>query len=211
MARINYRSARKNYTCSRCGDTISPGEPYRWAKTRYGPKIIRCMKPSCEIKASELTGSEKLSQLYAVQEGLQDLQIASFDTLQDLSAELETFSEQVTEVAEMYRESAQNIEDGFGHSTWQSEELESKADEVESWADEIHEFAAGIESIETFCTCTHELDAHEERKDGETICLDCSKEQKEGVEIHGYEEDVDRWQDEAADLVTQAADAMPSL
>lgn len=51
--------------------------------------------------------------------------------------ELETLAEEVRNVASEYEESASNIVDGFGHETYQSEELQDKAYELEAWADEI--------------------------------------------------------------------------
>jgi DnaJ-class molecular chaperone len=45
----------------------------------------------------------------------------------------------VRDLAEEKRESAQNIENGFGHPTYQSEELTQQADDLETWADDIEQ------------------------------------------------------------------------
>jgi len=206
MARVNVRKARKSYTCGGCGDAITPGTQYRWAKTRYGPKITRCMKVECTIKQSELTGSEKLSTLYAVVEGLDELKVDSYDSLEDLATDVRGFSEQVTEVAEMYRESASNIEDGFGHSTMQSEELEQKADDVESWASEIEEAASNIEGIEVLCNCTHSPSHHKAEAGDESttamICVLCKA-------AHDFEADDESWREEAGNFIVDASGSIP--
>jgi len=50
---------------------------------------------------------------------------------------LNSAAERVREIAEEKREGASNIEDGFGHSTYQSDELNDVADQLDSWADDI--------------------------------------------------------------------------
>ena len=57
---------------------------------------------------------------------------------------LNVVGEGVREAAELWRESASNIEDGFGHPTSMSEEFEGYADEVDGIADEVE----GIEPEE---------------------------------------------------------------
>lgn len=51
--------------------------------------------------------------------------------------QIQMVADAANSVAEQYRESADNIESGFGHPTYQSEELAGKADELESWASEL--------------------------------------------------------------------------
>lgn len=46
-------------------------------------------------------------------------------------------AEEIRELAEEKRESASNIEDGFGHATYQSDELNETADNLEQWADDL--------------------------------------------------------------------------
>ena len=99
--------------CGKCGTTIEPGDPYKWTeiKMQYGGRrLVRCS--TCPTwRPSELSTS-KMAGIYAAQEA-------------------------VREVAEEYRESAQAIEDGFGHPTYQSDELNERADELDGWADDV--------------------------------------------------------------------------
>jgi hypothetical protein len=57
-------------------------------------------------------------------------------------------AEGVREVAEEYRESASNMEEGFGHATSMTEELEEKADELDSWADDVENALDGEDDFD---------------------------------------------------------------
>jgi hypothetical protein len=134
--------------CQRCGKDINIGDPYKWVAPRAhrasrGVKKVRCME--CPgWKPSELTSSPVLSILYAVSEDFDFSGVnepASLDEVEDvadqLRAVLSAAAEQVREAAEMRTEAADNIEDGFGHETYQSSELREQGDELEQWADEM--------------------------------------------------------------------------
>jgi hypothetical protein len=64
-------------------------------------------------------------------------QVSGVESTEDVESILSSAADEIRELAEQRRESASNIEDGFGHATYQSEQLESDADELESWADEV--------------------------------------------------------------------------
>lgn len=198
MATVKIRTARKEWKCQRCGATISPGDKYRVVSRRYAGKIIRCMGAECEIKRWELTSSDKLAELYRIEDELSCLDPYVYDP-HSLATDVTGYAEQVREVAEQYRESATNIEDGFGHETFMSQELNDKADEVESWADDLENAAGAIEDIEVVCDCGHKESDHHEvdasRADDLKVwfCSSCEDE-------HGYEEDP-AWADEAFSLL----------
>lgn len=144
MARTTHvKSARKAQgTCELCRNSIGVGDPYKWVKPRShrggtGRKRVRCAK--CRgWRPSELTSSQHLATIYGAQEGFDDFTAGwDGDTVDDLAQAMKDAAEEIRGAGETYRESAQAIEEGFGHATYQSEELEGKADEVESWADEI--------------------------------------------------------------------------
>jgi hypothetical protein len=63
--------------------------------------------------------------------------IDSAESPDDVSAALEDASQAVKDIAEEKRESASNIEEGFGHETSSSQELNDVADQLDDWADEI--------------------------------------------------------------------------
>lgn len=141
-----------NLRCEKCGKEIEVGDPYKHVSPKSGPyggrKRIRCAK--CPgWRPSELTGSAALSTLYAAQEEAGDA-LAQWDRqdAEGLRDILSALSDGVREAGEVYRESAQNMEDGFGHPTYQSEELTEKADNLESAADDINSAADDIEDFD---------------------------------------------------------------
>lgn len=61
--------ARKNQgTCGKCGDEIKRGMPYKWWKFNFGARHVRCAKAECAPRASDLTQSAFLAQLYDLQD-----------------------------------------------------------------------------------------------------------------------------------------------
>lgn len=130
--------------CGKCGTTIEVGQPYKWVKTKSGPyggaKKFRCAAcPSW--RPSELTGSAALGTLYAAQESAEDdLTAWEPDEGTDaLEAILTTLAEGIREAAQVYEESADNMEEGFGHETYQSSELREKAEALNAMADEVEQ------------------------------------------------------------------------
>jgi hypothetical protein len=125
-------------TCGKCGITIEVGHAYKWVKVKSGPfggrTMYRCQ--ACPTwRESELTSS-KMAGVYAAQEHLGD-SISGCESVDDLSVLADDVARMIREVSEEYRESAENMEEGFGHSTAMSDELNEKADALEGWADEI--------------------------------------------------------------------------
>lgn len=114
---------------------ITPGTPYKHVKLHIGAhQYVRCADcPDWKIWEVSSSLDAQLQQVaYEFGEGLND--VSSEDEVTEL---LESAANTVREIAEARRESAQSMEDGIGHPTSQSQELEDQADQLESWADEI--------------------------------------------------------------------------
>ena len=153
---VKARESANVRRCHRCSTEIRKGDSYSWWKFRTGGrggrKVFACAKPECRPKASDLTQSPHLSAFYAAQESASE-EIASWEVGEvaigeepdgsELDSILETYAEALREVGEGLEESATNIEDGFGHETYQSEELKERAESYESAADEAESFSAG--------------------------------------------------------------------
>jgi DNA repair ATPase RecN len=141
MARVNHvnKAATDQGTCSKCGVEIKKGDAYVWTKNRYGPKRKRCTATACRFRSSDLTSSEKLSQVYEAQETAEDA-VAEWtgdeDDASDVTQALQDAAEQIREVAQEYQQSADAIRDNFAESTT-ADECEEKANDLESWADEL--------------------------------------------------------------------------
>ncbi len=136
MPRVHCKKAGKDYPL----DGIKKGDTYySWSFFRQNP--TRSLTPP---KASQLTQAP-YGQALAAMEGLHgdvDGGVLSADsTLEDVQAMLETAADEITNVAEEYRESAANIEDGFGHATEGSEMREQYAEELDSFADEVRDLS----------------------------------------------------------------------
>ena len=140
MPRVNrVKKARKPQgECGKCRKKIKRGEPYIWWKFRYGGRRVQC--GTCPgPKRSELTQSDKLSRLYAMEESIEDA-LVLFEKdhdLDNLKSTLEDAANEVREVAEEYRESASNVESGMNNRMPICDELEEKADTLDGKADEL--------------------------------------------------------------------------
>lgn len=128
-------------TCSTCGQPIQAGTPYKWFKRKLSYGGVRYnYHAGCAIKPSHQTSSA-MGQIYDAQEDAgNDVQAAG--TAEDVTSAVHALAEVVREVAAEYQEKASNMEDGFGHPTEQSEELQDKGDQLDSWADDLESFDA---------------------------------------------------------------------
>jgi chromosome segregation ATPase len=124
--------------CGGCGEPIKNGDPYKWAKGRYTPKKLRCQ--SCSFRPSELTGSDKLSRLYAARESVEDV-LQTFKTADEVRDALEEAAGEAREVASEYQEAADNM-------AALREDCEEKAGQCESWADALE--TTDFEDFEEF-------------------------------------------------------------
>lgn len=168
---ISVVKARKSPgTCGKCAKPIKEGTSYVWWKFRYGGKRVRCT--TCpRPRQSELTNSDKLSRCYAAGEGISDAidQFHKDGDIEDLRSALESAAQDIREVAEEYRESASNVENGMnGNRMPICDELEEKADNLDSKADEIEQAAGSLEDFdEDQAKEEAEEEAGEEIKEGE--------------------------------------------
>lgn len=139
MARIyNVEKARKDQGTCRCGTAIKVGDPYKWTKNRFGPKLIRCGK--CQFRPSELTQS-KMSQVYAAQESISEL-LAEWDgDLDALKSDIESCIDDIENVKSEYEDAAEAMGDA-------GEQHRERAEELESWIDDLREIDGELEEFE---------------------------------------------------------------
>jgi len=118
--------------CGKCGDAIGEGQPYVWWAFRYGGKRIRCAKPECAPKGSDLTQSEFYSTLYSIQED------AKLDgsTVEELEGQRDDVVSQLNDLAEETRGKFENMPDGLQQGDT-GQLLEERADACESAAQEL--------------------------------------------------------------------------
>lgn len=136
--------------CEKCGKDIEIGMGYKHVSPRAhraarGFRKIRCME--CPgWRQSELTSSPVLQVVYGGQEAASDAlgqltrpqELGDVEgVLSDVMGIVEEMAEQATEASEMRFESADAIEDGFGHETEQSATLRDEGDALESWSSDL--------------------------------------------------------------------------
>lgn len=200
MPRVNHVKAARGRAngeprrCAGCGKEINPGDSYKWFKIKlaYGG-IRKNYCSTCTIRPSAMTNSVHRQAILMAQEAAEDALAQEGQTLADIAQILRDYGSTCTdEIAEGYRESAQNIEDGFGHPTYQSDELTEQADAWEAFGQECDAEADEIESLEDpdddDAVKQAVLDENDEFDDGEQ--LEAAIEEKRG-----------EWRDQAIDRV----------
>lgn len=170
MARTTFvASARRTKdgtrpTCFTCQKPIEVGQAYAWNQpNRFSARYQ--WHQSCRApRGSVLESNEKRGQAYAAFEDAYDaLDAVETDKVEDtedgqkaLIDELKGIAEQcaegIREAAEMWRESASNIEDGFGHETERSQEMNDHADTYESAADTAEQAGDSVDDRDQFDT-----------------------------------------------------------
>lgn len=134
----DYTKPLPNHKCDRCGVEIEPGMSYKWVQPKSGPyggrKRYRCGKcPPWQVWELSSSLSARLAEVSFIFWRAID----SAESEDDVQAAQDEAAQTVRDIAEEKREAAQNTEEGFGHATSQSDELNDIADQLDSWADEI--------------------------------------------------------------------------
>lgn len=179
MARTHHVQAAKKAQgncqspdCKRENRAIEPGMSYVWFSIRShkgGRGQRRVYHPECRIPASHRTTSVQLGIIYDAQD---DAQRAMADmsascTADELQAVADAFASSVREAGEMYVESADNMESGFGHETSMSGELREKGEMISSWADDVEQG-----DWEEFDEEAALMEAREQAEDGDADEID---------------------------------------
>lgn len=184
---------------------IKVGEPYKWIEPsgqRVRNRHADC--PSWNVWDYSSSLSARIAQ---IQDGDPD-DLGSED---DVSAWANEKAEEIRGLAEEKRESASNIEDGFGHETYQSAELNETADSLDAWADELEQV-----DIPTYPE-PEEQDCEECSGTGETEATpDVDATPCEACDGSGQvtpddptEEQIGEWQQEAIEAVRNVLDEAP--
>jgi hypothetical protein len=125
-------------SCGKCGKAIEVGDPYKHISPKSGPyggrRLVRCAAcPDWQRWEYSSSLSARLEEIsYYFWENI--VEVSEPD---DVQSALDDAAQAVTDLAEEKRASAENIEQGFQHATYQSDELNQVADDLESWASDI--------------------------------------------------------------------------
>ncbi len=130
------------HTCGACGKPIEVGTPYKHISPKSGPYGGATLRrheacPTWQVWDYSSSLSARTAQIS--HQGWESLDSAldGATDISDIESVLSEIADEIRSLSEEKAEGASNIEDGFGHPTSQSEELQSIADELESWADDV--------------------------------------------------------------------------
>lgn len=127
--------------CDFCRCEIKVGQSYRWY-ANYRQSAHKRHASCAMWRRSDMEPNDKMAEAMVAVEDAEDMitgwgpDYAALST-DDLVDILATCASGLTDAADMFRDSAENIREGFGHDTQGSEEQDEKADEIESFASEL--------------------------------------------------------------------------
>jgi hypothetical protein len=214
MARTHYvKKAQKDQgscmspDCTHESREITVGMPYKHFSIRAykgGRGTKKVYHSDCRVPQSHTTTSAQLGTIYDAQETASKLlsQFASDGSVDDLRSIAQDAAQGIREAGEMYTESADNMESGFGTSTYISDEIREKGDGCESWADEIESAA---DDIEDFDEDAARGEAEDEYADEE---FDTDEDRVNAVE-ESVESKRQDWSDEAVNAIEDALNNQP--
>lgn len=176
---------RKPLTCGHCHETIPKGAGYHWTKPRYGSRKVRCLKPACAFKPSDLS-SAKSAVIHDAIDDARD-QIQSAESHDDIQSILQSVADTAREIGQEYQDASDAWAGGNGHPDFQE-----KADQCESFADELEGWSFSGEADEE--TIRAEAADGKEERDGTAdledeawqAVLDEMRNEAEGV-LDGFE------------------------
>ncbi len=140
MPRVNnIEACRKSPgTCGKCSTKIEIGEPYRWWKFRRSGKFIRCAKPGCAPKGSDLTQSDFWKSIKLIQEGTEFNDADSLDSDKDnVVSELQNVADETQGKFDNMPEGLQNGDTG--------QMLQERVDAVQSVIDTLESVDLSID------------------------------------------------------------------
>ena len=191
--------------CAHESREIALGTSYKWIEPHGRGMMARHIDcPTWQVWEYSSSLSARIAQ---IQDG--DPDPAEFDDADGLKGWLESKAEEIRGLAEEKRESASNIEEGFGHETEQSTELNDIADQLDGWADEVEQadIPEAPEPEEEDCPeCGGTGTVKPE--DGDDNCEACDGAGTQTPE-EPSEEAMDTWKDEAIAAAREALDNAP--
>lgn len=201
--------------CEACGKTIEPGQPYKHVTPKSGPYGGRTRNrcAACPSWQPWDLSNALWARQAQIESSAMDAFPDGFEETDDLDSWAEDAASEIEALAEEKRESAQNIEDGFGHETYQSQELNEVADGLDTWADNVRsiDWPEKPEVSEEHdcedCEGSGEVDNPDYDEDDEDsdepesiTCETCSG----NGQIEGDEEALEEWRNECREAAEEA-------
>jgi hypothetical protein len=194
-------------TCSHESREIKIGDSYKHFSIRAykgGRGTKKVYHVDCHVPQSHRTTSAQLGMIYDAQETAQAELVALDNTAtpDDFQAIAEAAAQGIREAGEMYVESADNMESGFGTATSISDEIREKGEGCESWADEIESAGQDIEEFD------EDLARGEAEEENDAEDFDEESEREDAIES-AIEDRRQTWFDEQVSAVEDAINNQP--
>lgn len=207
--------------CGKCGDAIPVGSGYRWWANKlpgssFSQKSIRCMKSECYPKPWDMTPG-RAGELMRAEAELDEALSGNFEELGDVESAMEAFAGTVREIGEGLIESADNIESGFEHETYQSQELRERGDNLINQADELEstdfDDPPEMSDFEGECKencpeCDGEGEITPEGEEEPETCATCNgsgEVDDESAAEQAYADAMEEWRDDCRSKASEAA------
>ena len=189
-----------NRKCEKCGNEITVGSPYKYVSPKSGPyggrTSYRCEAcPNWQVWELSNSLSARIAQLQndwivSADSDWDEDQVTSDWDEDQVTSHMAEAAEAIRELAEEKREAAQNIEDGFGHATYQSDDLNQIADDLDGWADDVESMDVPEKPAEP--------DDEENEDDEDSV-----------QEWDEYRAELDSWVDEVSSAIDAALSESP--
>jgi hypothetical protein len=210
------------YKCDSCGNEIAIGSPMKHITPKSGPYggTKRTRHESCPTWQVWEYSNSLSARLMQIAHDFEQA-IEGVESPEDVTSALEDAATAIEEIAEEKREGAQNIEEGFGHPTSASEELEQTADSLSDWATEIEQVDVPelpeteeryfVTNGDGVVSDLFETDGYDTEADAEHALAshrDDEGTEDDGFEVEGIEPDepteeqMDDWRSEVEDAVS---------
>lgn len=127
--------------CESCRTEIKVGTPYKHVTPKtgvYGGRQRNRHESCPNWHPWDLSNSTSARCEQIVYDAETD-EFTTESEADDMEATLSAAAEEIRELAQEKEDAADNMEDGFGHATGQSDELRELADSLREWADEVEQ------------------------------------------------------------------------
>ena len=169
---------------------IAVGTPYKWIEP--SGMAVRNRHADCPMwKVWEYSSSLSARIAQITEDTIPD-----FDSLEYAQQWAADKAQEIRDLAEEKRESSNNIEEGFGHPTYQSEELSQQADDLDSWADDVEN--VDLPEFPEFLENDTDSDETEEKGEAEEV-----------EEAEEFEGKLSEWQSEVVSAIEEALSNSP--